>query len=399
MNFTDKIFVFVVCGEKKHIDTLHFSLRYLNYFSSLTNIVITDSTRNEVPVLHKNVIDIKTPVHFNNHQASIWLKTSLHNILPKGHLYCYLDSDIIAVSHNCDEIFNHFQPPIIFAADHCRMQQFSPYALNCNCSKQFLSDKSKLKSNISKVVNLNTYPPDYTNPNIRQLFSTLQQIKDNPLNNILPLIKFLLSFFKTKVNIKNQVFLHQKKKLWYIGKERFPYPFLFAYRKAINKNTGYKFNLHYLECVNPEESKLAKNSCNHLTQAIKSKFNLEITNPNWQHWNGGVFLFNDESHEFIETWHRFTMQIFKDKYWKTRDQGTLIAVAWKFGLQNHPVLPEEFNFIADYYKWNIQVKPHSNPIEIIKNNKSLKPYFFHIYHEFGNKKWDLWQEITKLQTM
>jgi hypothetical protein len=46
----------------------------------------------------------------------------------------------------------------------------------------------------------------------------------------------------------------------------------------------------------------------------------------WQHWNGGVFLFDDSSVEFLSSWHEKTvMRIFDLPNWKTRDQGTLIA--------------------------------------------------------------------------
>ena len=63
-------FVFVVCGAKEHIDTLHFSIRYLQHFSKNEIIVVTDSARNEIQVAYQNVVDVKTPENFTNHQAS-----------------------------------------------------------------------------------------------------------------------------------------------------------------------------------------------------------------------------------------------------------------------------------------------------------------------------------------
>ena len=107
-NNTNNIFVFVACGNNSHINTLNFSLKYLKKFSSNKIIVVTDLSRNNDNIEHNNIINIKTPKNFDNHQASIWLKTSLHNILPKGPLYCYLDSDIIAVNQNCNKIFEQF---------------------------------------------------------------------------------------------------------------------------------------------------------------------------------------------------------------------------------------------------------------------------------------------------
>ena len=34
------------------------------------------------------------------------------------------------------------------------------------------------------------------------------------------------------------------------------------------------------------------NECDHLRTAIHEKFSVEVDDPNWQHWNGGVFLFD-----------------------------------------------------------------------------------------------------------
>ena len=98
-------FVFVVCGGRDHVETLHFSLAALKHFSQAGVVVVTDSSRNEIPVNHDTVIDIQTPEHFNHHQASIYLKTGLHKFLPTGNTYCYLDTDVIACSADADTIF------------------------------------------------------------------------------------------------------------------------------------------------------------------------------------------------------------------------------------------------------------------------------------------------------
>jgi len=63
-------FVFVVCGAREHIDTLHFSIRALKKFSRNDIILVTDSSRNEVPVVHDEIININTPEHFSHHKAS-----------------------------------------------------------------------------------------------------------------------------------------------------------------------------------------------------------------------------------------------------------------------------------------------------------------------------------------
>ena len=89
----NEFYVFVVCGSKEHIDTLHLSLKALTSFSEKDVLVLTDSTRNEIDVIHDSIIDVQTPIEYNHHQASIYLKTGIHRFLPIGNLYCYLDSN------------------------------------------------------------------------------------------------------------------------------------------------------------------------------------------------------------------------------------------------------------------------------------------------------------------
>ena len=76
----NRIFVFVVCGKREHIDTLHLSLQYLKKYSKHEIKIITDSSRNEIEILHDQVIDIKTPTQYSHHQASIYLKTGICQI-------------------------------------------------------------------------------------------------------------------------------------------------------------------------------------------------------------------------------------------------------------------------------------------------------------------------------
>ena len=83
-------FIFVVCGAREHIDTLHFSLEYLKKYTSNEIWVLTDTSRNELPILHDKIVDVQTPGEFNHHQASIFLKTGIHHYFPKGNRYCYL---------------------------------------------------------------------------------------------------------------------------------------------------------------------------------------------------------------------------------------------------------------------------------------------------------------------
>jgi hypothetical protein len=72
-------FVFVVCGSREHIDTLHFSLNALKKYTKNKIVVITDLSRNEIEIQHSDVIDVKTSPKYNHHQASIFLKQASTN--------------------------------------------------------------------------------------------------------------------------------------------------------------------------------------------------------------------------------------------------------------------------------------------------------------------------------
>ncbi len=133
--------------------------------------------------------------------------------------------------------------------------------------------------------------------------------------------------------------------------------------------------------------------CNHLTKQIKNTFNIDVKDKNWQHWNGGVFLFNEKSHRFLDQWHLKTMEIFNNKSWKTRDQGTLIANVWEFGLENHPTLSKEWNFIADFYNKELALNKVEDTISDNSFKTAYKPKFIHVFHNWKNTDWEIWQWI------
>ena len=136
-DYVENHFVFVLCGDSEYIDTLHYSLKALSRFSKCEILVITDLSRNAAAIEWPNIIDVRTPVAFDNHQASIYLKTGLHKFLPQGRRYCYLDTDVVAVSRDVDSIFDRYIAPITFAADHSRLGDFSPYAVRCGCLERY----------------------------------------------------------------------------------------------------------------------------------------------------------------------------------------------------------------------------------------------------------------------
>lgn len=383
-------FVFAVCGKSEHIDTLHFSLEKLKKFSKSKIIVVTDSSRNEKPILVDSLIDVKTPLEFDNHQASIYLKTGLYKFLPTGKLYCYLDSDVVAVNSECDTIFSEFIAPIRFAPDHCKLPLFSPSAVNCGCQ----IEAEYYSSLLNKKLDLEDPYRERKEEDIiakrKELEDIYWKIKSNYFLFIKVALKYLLSFKEFKLT-PNLIY-NKKSKIW---RDKNELPFMQTPNmRKITRELGLKWSIIKPIPRLKDGRSIWRMECVHLLQFINEKFNIKVRIKNWQHWNGGVFLFNDESHSFLSTWHEMTLAVFKDSKWKTRDQGTLIATVWKFGLENHPTLDKKWNLLADYNNPNVswlegwKIK--------ISNKEIIQPNFVHVYHHFFDKNWLLWRKIEDL---
>jgi hypothetical protein len=382
------IFVFVVCGTREHIDTMNLSMQYLKKYSKHEVYVLTDSSRNEINIIHPHIIDIKTPVNLNHHQASIYLKTGIHKFLPKGNNYCYIDTDVIALSETCDHIFNEYIEPIRFAPDHCSMRKFSAYAVNCNC----LSSREKDRATFLKFVN-EVESSTVTNPlmieKARELQFEFDRLKSSLLKRGFTAMRYFLSYPIFKFN--QEFHFNKRTRTWhYHPGEVVMYEMNI---KKLEQSTGLHYNKWNQKWYNKSDEDIWQDECNHLREHIKHTFNIEITDNNWQHWNGGVFLFNDQSHSFLDAWHEKSIRIFTLPQWKTRDQGTLIATVWEFGLQNHPLLNKKWNFIADYYNKGLTLNTTENLISDDGFNTSYQPALLHVYHNWGKTDWNVWQWV------
>lgn len=132
--------VFVVCGSTQHLATLERALRHLRSASGLPVWLVTDSRRNDCQLpaeAFDKVVDVAVPDELDHHQASIWLKTSLSRHVGEGS-WCYLDSDVLAMDQQVDQIFDQPRDVVAFASDltvntNC-IDRFSPWAMNCSCS-------------------------------------------------------------------------------------------------------------------------------------------------------------------------------------------------------------------------------------------------------------------------
>jgi glycosyltransferase involved in cell wall biosynthesis len=149
-----------------------------------------------------------------------------------------------------------------------------------------------------------------------------------------------------------------------------------------------------------------KSKCDHLIQAIRNKFKVEVSDPEWPHWNGGVFLFSSEAKPLLDLWSRYSKAIFNDSHWKTRDQGTLIAAVWRLGLQGTPTLAAKYNFIVDRFEGiPLEKRSSAQTIQAIFNNSySLRPQkrkptpvLIHFINDGVQcRGWKNWEDVEEL---
>lgn len=386
------VFVFVVCGAKEHTAALHFSLAALKKFSKADVVVLTDTSRNREPIQHTSVVDVKTPEQLNHHQASIFLKTGIHKFLPAGNLYCYLDTDVVALDNLVDEIFQHYTAPVTFANDHCLMDRFSPSAITCGCKAEFDEWENELKALFVRYKDLSRAPEDLEKKKL--LLKKFEEIKKNKMAYALMSLRFWLA--RKTFQLDDDTFYDKKNYLWH-DKNGNPIIFekdIMGAIDTIESTTPYRCKRQNTKIWTRNGKNVFDCRCNHLQEQIEKTFAIKITEPEWQHWNGGVFLFNEQSHSFLDKWHQKTMKIFELPEWKTRDQGTLIATAWELGLQNQPTLPTAFNLIADYEHRNLKHLGNLK-FKFDGDENSIDPFFIHVYHHWGDKHWDVWNAVEQ----
>jgi hypothetical protein len=335
----DSAFVFAVCGPRKFTEELHYSLRALRRVSNSRIIVVTDSTRNEQRIWWDDIIDAATPGGFDDHQASIHLKTSLHRLLPTGPRYCYVDADIVALRPEADDVFQQHAGPVTFADDHNGFSEFSPYALNCGCLERHLEDRAELEGLLAAIA-----------------------ARSSRFKRLLNCIPHMNSEFE----------------------------------RASKRLADWAYDPISRRWTSPEGRDVHTLRCNHLVERIRRQFGIHVNDAAWQHWNGGVFVFDASSQPFLDAWHRKTMEIFRDPAWRTRDQGTLAATVWELELQRSPVLGRKFNFIVDHCQsGRIAISADGSQIADDFSSGPTTPALVHVINHFGDKTWDVWNWLEK----
>jgi hypothetical protein len=392
-------FVFVVCGGKEFIEELNFSLKFLRYFSKFPIIVLTDTSRNEIKIEHNQIIDVQTPKQYTNHQAHLFLETGLPNFVQMNDddIYCYIDSDIVAINDDINKVFDEYEFPIRFAKDHCTIDYFSAGIMNCGCKNEFDLIESQFHF-------MQSYYPKYNQENevIRSDHEKLKEwfikVRNNPFSDKLEGIRYLFKrylWLKNKIKQKNNFIFDKNDRCWYNSSgDLLDYDYNY-YKKQLWKKHDIRFINNRWENRNGNELVPAYPYCHHLREHILKNYKISIPS-NWQHYNGGVFLFKKESKDFMNLWHKNMLFEFEHKNKRIYDdQGTLIAAVWESGIQDQKPMSIKYNFITD--PENKDVRFDSDLGYTFNNFKTkFKPAFLHIYHDWGNLEWDIWQSVIKL---
>ncbi len=336
-----RAFVFAVCGSVQHITRFHQAAEILAAKTSHPVWVVTDVQRNAVKLLHDNMVDVRVPEALDNHQASIYLKTSLYLHLPQGTLYCYLDTDVVALSSDCDLVFNAFHAPVTFAPDFVQMDAFSRFAVNCGCENQLT--QATLAYNHASDVYDTTLAKSY-NQACQEIDALTANNKRTWIHSAAAWMKYY--FGNSQYYVLNEQYKQEKSTGRWTDKDGISLEEKYDRIKFLAREIGLPWDDTHQDFM-LNGSPLGTYTCQHLHQAIDQKFGVDSIPKNWQHWNGGVFLFDESAYSFMEFWHNASLSIMKDDAWKVRDQGTLAAAVWYFGLHHHATLASGFNRIID----------------------------------------------------
>jgi hypothetical protein len=109
----------------------------------------------------------------------------------------------------------------------------------------------------------------------------------------------------------------------------------------------------------------------------------------------------------MDGWHGMTRSILDDPFWRTRDQGTLIAAAWKYGLEHQATLDRTYNHIVDPLwrssdRQRIGIQPAAYYVDLsytLTGEEGLPhPHFLHFIHgSVGAVGWKNWDDAAALR--
>lgn len=145
--------------------------------------------------------------------------------------------------------------------------------------------------------------------------------------------------------------------------------------------------------VVPEKNTSATELGELFSTYARRDFEVSVESTHWHHFNGGVFLFSEESVPFMETWHAMVQRVLVLKqFWTVRDQGALAMASWRHKLVEHARLPKTFNYIVDANNSELQSLGSGRFLQ--KRGEGVsRPAFAHIFHRFHDRSWSVWNDV------
>ena len=357
----DHAYVYAVVGRGKYSSRVDQSLRRLQSLTAYNIFVVAGKGRHDVTST-SDIIEVAVPADLNDHQASIWLKTSLHRHLPSGSSYCYLDSDILPI-RKPDAIFESYSSPGMLARDHATIDQFSPYALHCGCLKQKVDQQKHLQTYIDRFANHShsRLPKDVLEQQQARLHvllsnqSTLQKWKHFLMFNLA----------NRRYHLNNEFYFDKTEQAWLDGNDE-----IILYHEPnlhIQRHAPFTHDAKTGQWYNPDQEDIHDVQCQHLRERMSDQFGI-ATDGHERLWNGGLILFDDTSADFMHTWHQLAVGMLADPQWQTRDQAALFMAARKCHIDPMVnALPKQ---------WNWLIADERDLQELIKSD--VVPHFVHM---------------------
>jgi len=142
-------FVLCACGNDR-ASRVNIALRFLKRFTK--NEIVVVRSRTFIPISHDQVIEFRSPQGFSDHAAYSSLVTAIHRVLPaESGQWCFLDSEMIAVDHAIDKVFDRRRGPVAFARGNADIDSQSGRMLKCGCSS---SQCRHLRQAIKKMLSV-----------------------------------------------------------------------------------------------------------------------------------------------------------------------------------------------------------------------------------------------------
>ena len=390
-------FVLAVCGGEEHQRRLDEALSFLRAFSRREVTVVTDPRRNARPIAGARVVEVPTPAGLDDRAAAIWLKVSLPELLPGPAPRCYLDTDVLALSAEVDEVFDAFVPPVTFASDlpspGADLRRFSRHAVACPCREEgerlerffarldALTALHRAHHDLAALDDPGFYRgarfegerrrgrwwrgvaraawPDGS-LRFEQRFEAGEPVS---IRYAFPGSSWSL---EKRAGEPRGVWSDGSDGAWrwvevagggywedergdsfrrlpgVDGREEAWWFRAGEPRRRWSERPGHDHGGVWLD---REGGDLGE--CDHLAEALEASFGVAIPDRRWVPWNGGVYLFSDASRDLFAAWRSFASAILDDPRFVARDQGALAAAVHRCGLATHARLPSRFNRIVD----------------------------------------------------